>query len=500
MAGVISASRLSGAVSGAAGLLEAEAWLELGTMLDEPACAVEAAASLLRVRNKQGRVVPLVANRAQQNFEERRGRENVVLKARQMGVSTWIAGRFLLKTLLVPGTVTVQVAHTREAAEGLFRIVQRMWENLPAELQEGIGRRRTANVSAMRFAETDSEFLVVSAAEPNAGRGLTVTNLHCSEVSRWPGNAAETLAGLRAALAPGGEIVLESTPNGAYGCFYQEWTTAVERGAVRHFFPWWWEPSYAGFAAPNLSGEEAVLVAAHGLSTEQIGFRRELAARFGPMRAQEFAEDAVSCFRQSGAGVFDGDALAARLCAVDPPMETRWGGSLQVWRPAVRGREYVLAADPAGGGAEGDFAAVEVVDVGSGMQCAEMQARISPRLLAERIAELAAEFNGALVVVERNNHGAAVLAYLERSPALRMYEGADGSAGWLTSASSRERVLARLGVLLSTRRELFASARLLEECRSFVLKPGGRIEAAAGAHDDLVMAMAIAQEVREGCR
>ncbi len=469
-------------------------------MLHSPLCAMELASRLLRVRNKAGRLIPLEANRAQRSFEQRRGRENVVLKARQMGLSTWIAGRFFLKTLLVPGTVTVQVAHTREAAEALFRTVQRMWENLPAELREGRARRRTANVSAMRFAETDSEFRVVSAAEPNAGRGLTVANLHCSEVSRWPGDAAETLAGLRAALAPGGEIVLESTPNGAYGCFYQEWVTAEERGAVRHFFPWWWEPSYAAASVRECTAEEAALMAAHGLTGEQIGFRRELAARFGPMRLQEFAEDPVSCFRQSGAGVFDDDAIAARLQELEPPVSARWGGSLQVWRPAVRGREYVLAADPAGGGADGDFAAVQIIDVASGMQCAELQARLSPRLLAGRIAELAAEFNGALVVVERNNHGAAVLAYLERSPALNLYEGADGSAGWLTSSSSRERMLARLGVLLSTRRELFASARLLEECRSFVLKPGGRMEAAAGAHDDLMIAMAIAQAVREEYR
>ncbi|RXH58492.1 Large subunit terminase [Granulicella sibirica] len=96
----------------------------------------------------------------------------------------------------------------------------------------------------MVFAELDSEFRVVSAADENAGRGLTIQNLHCSEVSRWPGDAGATLAGLRAALAPGGEMVIESTPNGAYGCFYEEWSRAEESGMVRHFLPWWWEKAY----------------------------------------------------------------------------------------------------------------------------------------------------------------------------------------------------------------------------------------------------------------
>ena len=39
--------------------------------------------------------------------------------------------------------------------------------------------------------------------------------------------------------APDGEIVLESTPNGAGGLFYEEWQRAEETGYTRHFFPWW---------------------------------------------------------------------------------------------------------------------------------------------------------------------------------------------------------------------------------------------------------------------
>ena len=102
---------------------------------------------------------------------------------------------------------------------------------------------------------------------------------------------------------------------------------------------------------------------------------------------------------------------------------------------------------------------------------------------------LAAEYGGALIVVERNNHGAGVLAYLERR-GVAVYESG-GQAGFLTTSISRPAMLARLRVLLSERGELFQSARLLEECRSFVRGPGGRGEAASGAHDDCVMAMAM---------
>ncbi len=473
-------------------------------LLDSGPGRVELAALLLRVRAKNGSVVPLVANAVQLQFENgrvqmenERGREDVVLKARQMGMSTWVAGQFLLRTLLVPGTVTLQVAHTREAAMGLFRTVQRMWMHLPKELRDVEWKLGSRSKTEMTFPAMDSEFRIASAGEENAGRGLTVTNLHLSEVARWQGDATETLAGLRASLAPDGALVMESTPNGAYGCFYNEWRTAGGRGAVRHFFPWWMEPGYrAKVAATELTEEEVALVAAHGLVPEQIGYRRELRQRFAGMAVQEFAEDAVSCFRESGAGFFEAAVIAARLLEVPPVTERRWNGALLVWRPPVAGRSYVVAADPAGGGADGDWSTAQVVDVSTGVQCAELQVRLPQRMFALRLAELAREFAGALIVVERNNHGAGVLAFLSNECGLRMYEAGDGQGGFLTTAQSRAEMLAGLGVLLATRAELFCSVRLLEECRTFVMKDGGRTEAAAGSHDDLVMAMAIAQAVR----
>ena len=71
-----------------------------------------------------------------------------------------------------------------------------------------------SNVRQIVFPRLDSEYRVET-ADDNAGRGMTIHYLHCSEVSRWPRDAAETLASLRAAVVPEGEIVLESTPNGA---------------------------------------------------------------------------------------------------------------------------------------------------------------------------------------------------------------------------------------------------------------------------------------------
>lgn len=479
--------------------------LAFGEMLDRrPAglrgdtVAMWMARSLLRIRDREGTDRPLVANRAQRAFEAARGRSNIVLKARQMGMTTWVAGRFFLKTITQRGVLTVQVAQTQEAAKGIFRMVQRFWECLPEELREGPLRRSKANAGQMRFAELDSEFRVLSAGDEGAGRGMTVNYLHCSEVSRWPGDAVAVLAGLRGAVAPGGEVVLESTPNGAYGCFYSEWTEAEERGTVRHFFPWWMEPAYISEPAAELKCDELKLVEKHGLTAEQIGFRRELERRYRGLRTQDFAEDAESCFRATGGCCFEVEAVDRRMreLAEIVPVETRRGGALEVWLPPLPGKAYVVAVDTAGGGADGDFAVVQVVELTTGVQCAELRQRLGTLELARMAAALAREYGGALIAVERNNHGAGVLAYLDSSERYAHVYEQGGVAGWLTTAGNKAAMISRLGALLVEASWIFQSRRLLAECRTFASHAGGRMGAAHGTHDDCVMAMAVAQGVR----
>lgn len=487
---------------------EREELIRLGAALDrKDGSAAALAAQLLRVRSRTGALAPLVANRAQEEYETRRGQKNIVLKARQLGITTWVAGRFFLKTITHPGTVTVQVAHTQEAAESIFRIVHRFLRFLPDSIRRGALKTSVVNARQILFPGMDCEYRVETAGAPNAGRGLTITNLHCSEVARWPGDPEEILQGMRAALSPTGELVLESTPMGASGCFWKEWQEAETTGLVRHFFPWWVEEAYAGAAvdAASLTDEERGLMKAAGLRPEQIGFRREMQRSFRGLARQEYAENANECFLASGECLFDTAAIDARLRQMCDPVEERGNGTLRIWLRSIPGRQYLAAADPAGGGAEGDYAAVEVIDLDTGLQCAELRAHLPPLELARAAAALAREYNHALLAVERNNHGSGVLAYLEsvcRYERLYRTGGqaggqAEGQAGWLTSATTRPAMLGRLASALVETPGSFASERLLRECRSFVRHANGRAEAQAGEHDDCVMAMAVALAVRE---
>lgn len=454
---------------------------------------------LLRVRTREGGILPLKANAVQREFEGLRGRLNIVLKARQLGVTTWTAARFFLRTITQPGTLTLQVAHTQEAAEEIFRIVRRFYDWLPEKLRAGALKTSQSNVRQMVFPEMESQYRVESAADRNAGRGLTIQNLHCSELARWPGEPAETLAGLRAALAPGAEVVLESTPQGVGGCFYEEWKQAPLTGMVQHFFPWWMEECYRAEAVDRatITAEERKLIRRHGLTLEQIGFRRQIRASFRGLARQEYAEDAESCFLASGESIFEIEAIDARLRDTWEATEKRLNGQMEIWFPAREQRQYLVAVDPAGGGSDGDNSAIEVLDLETGMECAEFAGHMGGLELARLTVEIARQYNHAWVVVERNNVGSSVLAYLESVCGYDRIYRQDGQAGWLTTSVSRPAALNKLAVALADSPQLFHSRRLLGECRTFVRMANGGSGARAGAHDDLVMAMAIGLAARE---
>jgi hypothetical protein len=451
------------------------------------------AAQLLFVRTRDGWTAPLKANKAQRAFERRRGERNIVLKARQMGMTTWAAARFFLKTISRPGTLTLEVAHTQEAAEEIFRIVHRFVDFLPESLREGTLRTSRANVRQIVFPEIDSQYRVVSAGDRNAGRGLTVQNLHCSELARWPGDPAETLAGLRASMAPGAELILESTPDGVGGCFHEEWQKARETGMARHFFPWWMEARYRAKAVSEASlvEEERDLMKRHGLDLEQIGYRRQIRADFRGLARQEYAEDEESCFLASGDSVFELGAIEDRLATMPTPAEVRRNGELEIWLPPLKGKQYLVAVDPAGGGSDGDYSAAQVLELETGLQCAEFAGHVGGLELARLMTELAVEYNRAWLVVERNNHGSGVLALIETACGYERVYRQGGQTGWLTTSVSRPAALGRLDAGLVERPDCFQSRKLLAECRSFVRLPDGGSGARPGTHDDRVMAMAI---------
>jgi phage terminase large subunit-like protein len=159
------------------------------------------------------------------------------------------------------------------------------------------------------------------------------------------------------------------------------------------------------------------------------------------------------------------------------------------------GKRYVIGVDPCAGTKDGDFACVQVIDE-SGLQCAELLARMTPEELAKEVERLAWKYSKAVVAVERNSNGREVLTHLGKTD-VELYEDENEVEGLDTNRKTRPEVVAKLVAFAKDHMSCFQSRRLLQQMRSFIRRYDGRSQAAPGEHDDAVMAMGIALWVRE---
>lgn len=223
------------------------------------------AAACLKIKTKGGTVVPFKLNRSQrylhQRLEEQRKSKGkvraLVLKGRQVGISTYIAGRFYWRTTHSRGFRTYILAHLDDASQNLFTLAKRFHDNCPEMFRPETG---AANAKELSFAKLDGGYKVSTAGSQEVGRSDTIHLFHGSEMAFWP-NAEKHSAGLQQAIAdvPGSEDVRESTANGVGNAFHALWK-AAERGDSEFepiFIPWFWHEEYTATAPEGWQPPEA---------------------------------------------------------------------------------------------------------------------------------------------------------------------------------------------------------------------------------------------------
>ena len=142
----------------------------------------------------------------------------------------------------------------------------------------------------------------------------------------------------------------------------------------------------------------------------------------------------------------------------------------------------------------------------AGNQVAEWHGLIDPDLLAGEVARLGTYYNQGIIGVEVNNQGRSTADHLKiKYPLHKLYhrEVLDENfrtmtkkLGWLTNVATRQAMIGELIGLVRTHGLKVKSAALIEECMSFVRDKQGKPGAQPGCHDDRVMAMAIAVQMK----
>lgn len=266
----------------------------------------------LRIRSKDGSIVPLDLNEAQTYLHSRLETQKaetgkvraLVLKGRQQGISTYVGGRFYHRVTHNRGLRCFILTHEQDATNNLFGMVDRYHQHVPALVRPSTS---AANAKELYFDRLESGYAVGTAGAKAVGRSQTVQLFHGSEVAFWP-NAATHFAGVVQAIPdlPGTEIILESTANGMGGEFHERWQQA-EQGIgdyIAIFIPWFWQPEYRrpvpdGF---ELDDEERGYMEAHNLELEQMVWRRNKIAELkDPMLfKQEYPATAAEAFQMTG--------------------------------------------------------------------------------------------------------------------------------------------------------------------------------------------------------
>jgi len=284
---------------------------------------------LVKVQQKDGKLKPLILNPAQLKLHEILERQRqthgwvraIILKARQMGISTYIGARFYNHATLWLGRNVFILTHEDKATQQLFGMVKRIHEHMDPTFRP---ETEAANANELKFSGYDGGYRVGTAKNVGGtGRSFTLQRLHGSEVAFW--SQAEThLANLSQTVPgePDTEIILESTANGVGGAFYDTWQQAEagENDYLPIFLPWTLDPTYRR-AAPEgwlPTGEWAEYVRVNRLDVERAywAFRKNSeipgaqSDKIHPLFRQEYPISAVEAFQATGReGVIPNEAV-----------------------------------------------------------------------------------------------------------------------------------------------------------------------------------------------
>lgn len=205
--------------------------------------------TLYYIVNKRGAKIKFQMNWAQKELFDNVWYCNVILKARQLGISTFICLLFLDRCLFNPNKSAGIIAHTMDDAQQLFRKVKFAYDCLPDAIKKEI---TCDNDTAQMLKFSNGSSLRVGTSL----RSSTFQYLHISEFgkicAKYPDKAEEIITGSLNTVAPGQYIFIESTAEGRDGYFYNICKQAQDRRNKNltkldfkfHFFPWWRDPSY----------------------------------------------------------------------------------------------------------------------------------------------------------------------------------------------------------------------------------------------------------------
>ena len=398
--------------------------------------------------------------------------QTVFLKARQLGLSWLSLGVILAESQFRPiSSANIFSLRENEAAYLLGRERFRgMWERLPIPLRSPIA---SDNVTHLGFANGSH----VRAFPTTAGDSYAATLALVDEADLVP-DLNRLLRRVKPSIDAGGRIMLVSrsdkaNPESEFKRIYRA-ARADKTDWKAMFLPWHvrpgrtpeWYAAQCRDALANTGSLDDVHEQYPATDAEALA-PRSLDKRLPASWLQ-------ACYREGvPIDVADAPAIA----------------ELVVYEAPQPGRQYVIGCDPAEGLPGGDDTALVVLAKDTGEQVAECVGKLEPkRVTPDAVSKIAAWYNDAECMVERNNHGHAAIAGCE-SRRVRILNGEDSRPGWVNSLLGKTH-------MYDTAADGFRHTEtVVRSFAAFTQLCGidrSSLSAPKGQHDDIAVAYALA--------
>ena len=412
---------------------------------------------------------------------------NLILKSRQLGISTLTAAYAVWKMTFNEDFNVLVIAIKQDVAKNLVTKVRVMYDNLPTWMKVPSAED---NKLSLRLANGSQIKAIPSS--PDAGRSEALSLLILDEAA-FIADAKEIWTSATPALSTGGSCIALSTPNGVGGWFHKQWVGS--ESGENQFNPitlhWTVHPE------------------------RDQKWRDYQDKVLGPKLA---AQECDCSFISSGDTVITPETLMFyKETHVKEPIEkTGIDRNLWKWEYPDYNKSYMVVADVARGDG-GDYSTAHVIDIENVVQVAEYRGKLDTKDFGNFLVALATEYNEALLVVENSNIGWAVIQqiidrnyqnlfymstdmkYVDVERQLRNKYGREDRglvAGFSTTTKTRPLIISKLNDYFLERSLTIRSLRLVDELFTFKWV-GSRAEAMRGYNDDLVMALAIGLWVRD---
>lgn len=405
-------------------------------------------------------------------------RFNVIVKSRQMGISTIVAGYVLWFAMFRPAKTVIIISTKEKTSINLLDKCKLMYEYLP----QWIKIREVTKKNNTTFGFDNKSKIKALSSNPDSARSEAASFIVIDEAAIID-NADEVFEAAYPTIATGGNCIALSTPKGAQGWFFDIYMGAVaEENRFNPIeLPWHLHPE-----------------------RDQEWFESETKN----MTEKQIAQEYECNFNMSGDTVIpSGHISRLKEFAKGLPYERRhYDKNLHVWNDPVAGEEYLITADVARGDGE-DFSTMCVFKTDNFEQVCEYKGKISTEQFTYLLYSMGLKYNNALIAVEANTLGYAVNKDLQDMGYMNIYwqdkqtrrfvpehiaKNKSGCAiGFQTSVKTRPIIIDKFIEYVTNGKVILKSKRIADEMMSFIWN-NGKPQAAKGKNDDLVICAAIA--------